>query len=92
MKKIIGAIILVNLALAGGQMLLTAWRSSDGGQLAAVVSNLSEVQLANLRLRSRVYQLSALPVIEERARALQLTRGVVTQFLNFGSAVAQAPR
>lgn len=89
MKKIIYLVIVLNLALALTQVLLSAARATDGAQLGKLNTELADVQLQNHRLKTDIYQLSSLEVIQQKAADLALSQ-VSPKYLNLELPVAKA--
>lgn len=89
MKKIIILILILNLTLALTQVLLSAKRATDGADLAKINNQIDAVRMENDRLKTNIYQLSALEQVQQKATSLQLSR-VTTKFVNLELPVARA--
>lgn len=89
MKKLIIAIVSINLLLAVTQLLLSAKRATGGDELYHVNQQLSRVRQQNQALKDAIYAKSSLTAIQQQAEALQLSK-IGAQFINLSQPVAQA--
>lgn len=72
MKRLIIAIIIINLLLLGSQLVLANFRAGDGSQIAKLESQTHDLTLLNNELESAVYTASSLSTIQVKAQSADL--------------------